>query len=653
MNKTLLLLAFFSYFALSAQTFNSTDLRVTKDDLTLNTYEKDSTANALVLYEQGNSYFDRHDYVLTTKEKHKLKILNNQGFDHATIEVYLYSEKSDSDKEKIEDIIATTYNIENNEVIATKLSEENIYKTRYNEHYNKVTFTLPNVKAGSVITYSYTLISPFMWKYKGWEFQSSIPKLYSEYKASIPGNWLYHKKLIGSEKFAVNEVDIKKNCLTSFNGGKADCEESVYAMKNVPAFIEEDYMTTTDNYLARIEYVLKTFHSMDGVIKNYTKTWKDVDKEFKTEDGIGKQLRKKVNTEELLSQDILNNQNTLEKTQAIYKYVQNNYSWNNDYKLFSDFTIKELTKTKTGNVSAINILLHNLLDQTGINVKPVLLSTRSNGYPTKIFPVIDDFNYLIVKATINGKDYLLDATNKFLAFGELPYKCLNYYGRELDFKEGSNWVDIEPQSISRVMYSVNASINDNDEIIGKVKDKYTGYDAYFTRQSYFENKEEYVDELINNTPFLEIYNHETSTTGKTENTFAETYDFEYTIDDNTNLVYLNPFIIKFFKENPFKLQERSYPIELGYQRNYLYSFSIDLKDKYTVQELPKPTRLALPNNTGDVSFSAQQLGNKVLLNFKLSLNSVIYPAEYYPYLKEFMGKVVNIQKNSIIVLSKN
>ncbi|KJD35688.1 hypothetical protein PW52_08060 [Tamlana sedimentorum] len=322
-------------------------------------------------------------------------------------------------------------------------------------------------------------------------------------------------------------------------------------MKDIPAFIEEDYMTSERNYLARIDYTLKTFKSMDGIVKNYTKTWKDVDKEFRTENGIGRQLRKKIDFETLLSPEILNNPNTLEKTQAIYNYVQTNYTWNGDYKLFSDFTVKELTKTKTGNVSAINILLHNLLNQTGVNVKPVLLSTRPNGYPTKIFPVIDDFNYLIVKATINGKDYLLDATNKFLAFGELPYKCLNYFGRQLDFKEGSQWIDIEPQSLSRIMYNVSATINEDDEITGTVKDKLTGYDAYFTRKSYFENPEEYVDELINDTPFLDIYNHESSTTKKTENSFSETYNFEYTIDDNTNLIYLNPFIVKFFKENPF------------------------------------------------------------------------------------------------------
>ncbi|WP_276205018.1 hypothetical protein [Flavivirga aquatica] len=43
-------------------------------------------------------------------------------------------------------------------------------------------------------------------------------------------------------------------------------------MKDIPAFIEEDYMTSESNYLIRIDYELKTFKGFDGVINDYTKT---------------------------------------------------------------------------------------------------------------------------------------------------------------------------------------------------------------------------------------------------------------------------------------------------------------------------------------------------------------------------------------------
>ena len=42
---------------------------------------------------------------------------------------------------------------------------------------------------------------------------------------------------------------------------------------------------------------------------------------------------------------------------------------------------------------------------------------------------------IYVQATINNKTYLLDATDKYLNFGQIPFRSLNQYGRLLDFKK--------------------------------------------------------------------------------------------------------------------------------------------------------------------------------------------------------------------------
>lgn len=171
-NNILLLILFFGI-SINAQTnFNSKTLKVTRADLELNVYKKDSTANALVLYEYGNSYIGKYNLDLKTEVKYKIKILNRKGFDKADIIIYLY--KNDKKSEKTENIIATTYNIVNNKIIKTELNEKDIFTENYNENYTLVKFTMPNIKVGSVITYSYKLTSPFVYKYKGWEFQSDI-----------------------------------------------------------------------------------------------------------------------------------------------------------------------------------------------------------------------------------------------------------------------------------------------------------------------------------------------------------------------------------------------------------------------------------------------------------------------------------------------
>jgi len=649
-NITTLTFLLINLFAFSQENYNSESYNVTLDDIKISTFSKDSTANALVIYEHGNSYVDKGEYDLRTEIQRKIKILTKEGFDNATITIHLYN--SDRSEEKVKNIFATTYNLVNGEVVKTALNKKNVFEEKYDENHKFIKFTLPNIKEGCVITYSYTIISPFMFNYKSWNFQADIPKLYSEYQTSIPGNWDYNIKLIGENKLNVNTSEIKKHCLSAYNGGYADCANSVYVMKDIPAFIEEDYMTAKSNYLGRIEYELRTFKNFEGLVKNYTKTWKSVDDELKSDESIGRQLSKTIKPEDLLPSEIINEPDQLKKATQIYRYVQDNYTWNEEFDIFKDVSVKDLVKTKSGNVSSINILLHNLLDESGISVKPILLSTRKNGFATKLFPVISEFNYLIVQATIDDKKYLLDATDGFLTFGDIPFRCLNQYGRLLDFKNGSEWIDIEPQSSSYTFFNAELNFDDEKNLVGSIMSRTNGYHALDSKKAYYSNKETYVKELENKFPYLEIYGHNVTSDLRNDKDFTESYQIEYKNENSSETLYLNPFFKTFFHENPFKLQERTYPIDFGHKNTYVYTLKLNLKNKYKVLEQPKDVLIRLPNNAGQVSFSTKTLDDTINLTMKIDFKESFYAPEYYPYLKEFMNKIVDVQKNSLLVLQK-
>src|SRR5690606_15625103 len=208
MKKIIFILVFaLSTLGFAQEQYDSENYRVSLSDLKPVSYEKDSTANALVIYEYGNSYFDPNDYVLKTEIKKKVKFLKKEGFDNATVTIHLYN--NNSNKEKVSDIVATTYNLEGDNVVTTKLEPSHIFTDDYDENHSLVKFTLPNIKEGSVINYSYTITSPFMFNYKGWVFQEEIPKLYSAYKTSIPANYEYNIKLVGYLPLAETETNIK------------------------------------------------------------------------------------------------------------------------------------------------------------------------------------------------------------------------------------------------------------------------------------------------------------------------------------------------------------------------------------------------------------------------------------------------------------
>ncbi|OEK08101.1 hypothetical protein A8C32_01180 [Flavivirga aquatica] len=67
--------------SVSQEKYSSETYRVTLGDIETRTYKKDSTeANAIVIFEEGKSYVHTGDYDLRTEEKHKIKILNKEGF---------------------------------------------------------------------------------------------------------------------------------------------------------------------------------------------------------------------------------------------------------------------------------------------------------------------------------------------------------------------------------------------------------------------------------------------------------------------------------------------------------------------------------------------------------------------------------------------
>lgn len=630
-----------------AQDYNVA-MQVSKNDLEQTSYAKDSTANALVIYDYGNSFVDEETFWLRFQLKQKIKILRTEGIERGEIEVKLY--KGKSSKEKILKIRGATYNLEDDKIVKTELTQDAIFEEE-NEKYTLVKFVLPNVKVGSVITFSYETQSRFMSKFQPWYFQGSDPVLYSEYNTSIPGNYEYNIKLVGSTPLDVHDTSLKKHCIKINGDVGADCAVAKYVMKNIPAYKPEGFTTTPLNYTARIEYELSVIRGFDGSVDKLTKSWSDVDKELKTDKDFGKQISKKSLAKNVLPKEISSINDDLEKAKAIYHFVLDNYKWDQKYERY-DVSVKNTLKDKIGNAFEINLLLENLLTNEGFKIFPILVSTRGNGLATKIYPVLTDFNYLILKTTIGGKDYFLDATDPYLSFGELPYRCLNQYGRLIDLEDGSYWEDIIVKDYSTRLHRVELNSFNDDVFGGVIESTYSGYHSHDLKRKHYENPQAYKENVINKYSDISIESHDISDLGKNNYNFEENINFTLEPEFIGDKIYLNPFIIKFFEENPFKLQQRTYPIDFGYKDAYSFILSIDLGEDLNILEIPGSVNYALPNKSGTFLFNVENKDNKLTLYFKVKFDKAIYAPEFYDYLKKFMNSIVETQNNTVIVLEK-
>ncbi len=648
----ILRLVFFFSFLGTAQ-IPDTFGNVTALEKSMTTYDKDADAVAVVLYERGDNYFKVvNGKVRLLKEYHaKVKILNKQGFDHGTIEIPYYH--NDTSSEKITTIKAVTHNGDNQyHVLPSEM-----FTVDLTERWKATKFTFPKIQKGSVLEYTYSITSPYYGNFDGWAFQSEIPKIYSEFNARIPGNFIYNRSLTGYLKLTTNDASIKKNCFYLEGVGDADCEIAKYAMKDIPAFkMDEEFALSQKNYIAQIEFEMSEIIGLDGTSDKYTKSWKDVDREFRSDKDIGRQLTKKGFFEKNVPSSLLIEGDAMKRAKNIYKFVQNHFTWNEEYGVYNDNRVKQAFEQKKGTTAEINMSLINLLNAAEIPTHLMLLATRQRGLPKKVHPVMNDFNYTVAKTTIDGQDYLLDASDKYHPFGYLPFRALNHYGRVMDFKNESYWFDIKPNTKNK--YQVRASIKfdpESQNATGVLDVFSTGYKAIQKREQInYYSKEAYLDNIEKQFEGdFAITSYEKNEARSDEEKVAERFSFELAEVLQGDLLYFNPFLIRFFDENPFQIKERTYPIDFGYPATYRYQISIQIPEGFEVKELPEKKAIAIDERKRvTYRFYNDQKQNSVLLSFDLSLNSTHFKADNYEVLKDLFKQIVNDQKNSLVVLKR-
>ncbi len=134
---------------------------VSLDDIKMRAYPQDSSADAVVLYDFGETTYEvRGQTIYIVLNYHgRIKILKKSAFSRATINVGFYK-GSFSNQEFVSGIKGFTHNVANEAVQKDKLTKEMIFLEKSSDNYSTYKFTLPNVKEGSVIEYSYTISTP-------------------------------------------------------------------------------------------------------------------------------------------------------------------------------------------------------------------------------------------------------------------------------------------------------------------------------------------------------------------------------------------------------------------------------------------------------------------------------------------------------------
>lgn len=658
--KTLffLLSSLIAVFPITAQDFEFG--KVSVKELVMKTYEPDTSAGAVVLKEFGEAHISNGEqYNLIFKYHVRIKILSKNGLAQANIEIPLYHQGSKS-VEVIRDIKASSFNIEDGRIKEEVLQTRNIFTEDVNEYRDVKKFAIPNVRVGSVIEFSYSLESPFIFNFRRWEFQSDIPKIESEYWASMPGVYQYNITLRGYLKLTRNESSIVKGCLGSATGPtsggfSADCLVMKFGMKDIPAFVEEEYMTARKNFVSSINFELSEVRHPDGRIDKVTKEWKDAELELQQDSKFGVQLRRGKDISDQVEVLVQGETNDLAKARKVYNFIRDWYVWNDTYGKYSEFGIKKAFDERKGNVGDINLSLVAALRFAGLDAEPVILSTRANGTVVELHPVLSEFNYVIGKVNIGDKVYLADATGRAYPFGMLPERCLNGKGRVLGEKK-SYWIDLQPTEVRKTLSVLSLVLDTTGAINGSLQTTFYGYDAVNKRKDIlsFQSYDDYIRDLKTILGGIEITDYELLNVEDLEKPIVRKLNIKWQIFDHSEVAsfLFNPFLLDKFSENPFRSRERLYPVDFGVPLERITVFNLQYPQGFAIANIPEPMGLSLPNGGGRFLFQASDQGGKFSMSNSLSIKKTVYTSEEYFYLKELFDQILQVQNGDLVFKKK-
>ena len=287
-------------------------------------YEKDPAAAAVVLFDKGNlshRYDQYNGFSISYERNMRLKVFKKEALSAGDLYIFHYKD------EKISDFKASSFNLENGKMVETKLDKENLIDENLTKNFMLAKFSVPAVREGSIIEFSYKLIQqrgvdmPNSWTFQHVDY----PTIWSEFEASVPEFIQFKKMAQGWVPFSLAEegpANEKMNFTlkdraegrmanTTFDNITLDytVNKMHFIQEDIPALKPEPYVNASRDYLSRINFDVQavyntdvqptgsTYRLVNTTPTNYNITWKKLGWEL-LDDVYEKDLNSAKNTED-------------------------------------------------------------------------------------------------------------------------------------------------------------------------------------------------------------------------------------------------------------------------------------------------------------------------------------------------------------------
>lgn len=571
--------------------------------------------DAVVLYRGVKSTIG--DYVQVHE---RFKIYNEEGFDYATVRIP-YPD--------VFTVKGATYNLENGQVVKTKLDKDLVFEDEEIEGTTYKKFTFPKVKAGSVLELLYESKKG---TFADIELQYDIP---------------IKRLKVEVYNYTPNQFRIQQNSLAYLPVNRTESNSvSTITAQNIPALIRESYVYSMELYRAKLTF---EWVGVENTIQ--LNTWENIAKNLMDAESFSKPLNPRGFYEEDLDAAIGGETDKKKQVEKIYDHLRNKIEWNEYNGFFPSNTGRDTYKKEKGNAAEINMLLVSMLRSKGFVSYPVLCSTKGNGIP--VTPNIEAFNYIIASVVVNGKILLLDAAHTAANFTMLPQMLLNWQGMILKEEGDFEWIGMTDANLSVKSVMATAQLDEDLIFSGDVKERNSGYYALNIAAYTKDQSDMLKDRVIGFAgDGFQVYDIEVAPNPKTSNmnTVSYTYEQENMVDEIEDKLYISPMLFMGMIENPFKKEDRLYPIDFNFPQRNQYLLTIAIPEGYKVESVPDPINLALPDGMGNFTFNVSADDSAIKVSTRFQINQYMMgPGSYYDLREFYKQKITKETEKAVLV----
>lgn len=625
--------------------------KVAESEVKQTSIEDFPEADAAYLMHTGRTFVTTSGGLKLAQERHfRIKVLTDMGKSYGDIEIPYFGKGR---TQFVSGIKAITYYEEDGKVIEQRIKNSEIFDEDVDGYWRKKKFSMPNVKPGAVIEVMYTLTSDNFTSINDWYFQKEIPVLYSKFVKQVIEGFYYNTVSKGT----IIDIDrSSKRTTQNTNEGKFDMVSETFIAQKIGPLKEEAYVANMKSYASHLTFQLRQIDIPGSVYQDYVSTWGQLGAAWNKEMGDYYKSNS-VSRDELGKIDYEEKEDS-EKLSDIFHHVQNEFEFNGSISLYPYPMRKTLLKDRKGNGTAINYLLITLLRDAGFDANPCLISTRGNGLVQTIFATINQFNHIIVAVSMGDEQILLDATQKSLPMGMLPFRDLNQKGLAIK-RSSSEWISLQPQKALKSVKSANLQILADGSIEGKVTCQHQDYSAMIERYTLtkVDDQDTYFQkDLTSGFEDAELIDYEL----KEEEAIYEPFTTVSTLEINDNvagtmgdMIYLRPLLDETLTENPFTAEKRVYPIDFGYNQNKKVVYSYILPEGYETESIPEPVRMATSDKNLTFHYQTQAIGNMLQVYFTMEVKNSYFQPQKYDEIRAFYDQIVKKHGEQIVLKKKS